>query len=105
MQHFFIGLILDEGGFIKGSSVQTPQAVQTILLAFLLGTGVLVGLALLITFTFHLNRDTHKIIVDEINRLKAGGSKEDVTLETKAVVEDLTGYKYEDIWQPTEVTT
>jgi len=30
--------------------------------------------------------------------LQSSGSNNDVTIETKRVVEDLTGYKYEKIW-------
>jgi oligogalacturonide transporter len=47
---------------------------------------------------FKLNKQTHAVLIQEIDRLKAGGSKEDVSAETKAIVEELTGYKYQDLW-------
>ncbi len=38
------------------------------------------------------------ILIDEINRLKAGGKKADVKPEVKVTVESLTGVKYEKLW-------
>lgn len=96
---FIVGLILQEGGFIQGSTVQTPEAVQTISYLFLGGTVGLLFIALVIAFTFRLNKQTHAILVNEIERLKANGSKADVTPEARAVVEDLTGHKYENVWK------
>ena len=60
---------------------------------------IFAALALIFAITFKLNKRTHGILVDEIDRLKAGGSKADVTPETKAIVENLTGHKYEDVWR------
>nr|VUD24448.1 inner membrane transport protein [Salmonella sp. NCTC 7297] len=54
--------------------------------------------------TFHLNKRTHKIFVDEVDRLKAHGLKQNVTPETRRVVEDLTGYAYEDLWNEPQKT-
>lgn len=54
--------------------------------------------------TFRLNKRTHKIFVDEVERLKAKGSKQDVTPETRLIVEDLTGHSYDDLWnEPQQV--
>lgn len=41
--------------------------------------------------------------MDEVERLKNNGSKEEVTPETKTIVENLTGYKYENVWKETVV--
>lgn len=46
----------------------------------------------------HLNKRTHKIFVDEVDRLKAHGLKQDVEPETRRIVEDLTGYSYDALW-------
>ena len=48
--------------------------------------------------TFNLNQHTHKIVKDEIDRLQGGGSKKDALPETKSVIEDLTGYPYDKVW-------
>ena len=33
-----------------------------------------------------------------MDRLQQGGAKEDVDPKTRAIVEDLTGYAYDEIW-------
>ena len=62
---------------------------------------MLLLIALWQALTFHLNKRTHKIFVDEIERLKANGLKQDVTPEARHVVEDLTGYRYDTLWGDT----
>lgn len=96
---FIVGLILQYGGFVKGRAVQPPQVMQTIAYTMVIGSIGLLVIALLFTLTFHLNKQTHLLLTKEIERLKNNGSKLDVDPKTKAVVEDLTGYKYEDVWQ------
>ncbi len=95
---FIVGLMLQSGGFVKGSQVQPEQAINTIATLLFAGTAGLLLLALWQAVTFHLNKRTHKIFVDEVERLKANGSKEDVTPETRRIVEDLTGYAYDKLW-------
>ncbi|CAI9391089.1 MULTISPECIES: MFS transporter [Citrobacter] len=95
---FIVGLMLQNGGFVKGSQVQPEQAINTIATLLFAGTAGLLILALWQAVTFHLNKQTHKIFVDEVDRLKANGAKQDVDPETRRVVEDLTGYNYDTLW-------
>ncbi|MFU0922836.1 MFS transporter [Kluyvera sichuanensis] len=95
---FVVGVMLQEGGFVKGSQVQPESAVNTIAVLLFAGTAGLLLIALWQAVTFHLNKRTHKIFVDEVERLKAKGAKRDVTPETRKIVEDLTGYSYDDLW-------
>lgn len=95
---FIVGVMLQEGGFVKGSQVQPESAVNTIAMLLFIGTAGLLLIALWQAVTFRLNKRTHKIFVDEVERLKAKGSKHDVTPETRRIVEDLTGYSYADLW-------
>ena len=95
---FAVGVMLQEGGFVKGSQVQPESAVNTIAMMLCIGTAGLLVIALWQALTFHLNKQTHKIFVDEVERLKAHGSKQDVTPQARHVVEDLTGYSYDDLW-------
>lgn len=53
---------------------------------------------LFFSFRVKLNDDNRKILSAEIERLRNGGSKDDVTPEAKEVVETLTGWKYEHCW-------
>ncbi|WP_413723193.1 MFS transporter [Sodalis sp. RH23] len=98
---FFVGVILQEGGFITGSAVQSPQAVTTIAMLLFIGTGGLLVLALCVALTFRLNKRTHTILVQDIERLKNNGDKRQVDPRTRAVVEDLTGYSYDRVWPDT----
>lgn len=101
---FIVGVMLQEGGFVKGSQVQPESAVNTIAMLLFIGTAGLLLIALWQAVTFRLNKRTHKIFVDEVERLKAKGSKHDVTPETRHIVEDLTGYSYDDLWnEPQQV--
>ena len=98
---FAVGLLLQSGGFVKGSLTQPQEAINTIATLLFAGTAVLLLIALWQALTFHLNKRTHKIFVDEIERLKANGLKQDVTPEARYVVEDLTGYRYDTLWGDT----
>lgn len=93
-----VGILLETGGFVKGAAIQSPEAVQTIVYTLVLVTASLLLISLGIAFTFKLNKRTHGILVDEIDRLKNNGSKADVDPETKKIVENLTGYSYENVW-------
>lgn len=93
-----VGFVLEFGGFVKGQTTQSPEAIQTIVYTLVIGTIVLLLIALFIAFTFKLNKQTHAILVNEIERLKNNGSKSEVDPKTKEVVEELTGYHYDNIW-------
>lgn len=93
-----IGWILAFSGFDKQLSTQTDPAKIGIMISFAIIPLICFIYSIYLIRTFNLNPQTHKIIKDEMDRLQAGGSKNDVDPETKHVVEDLTGYKYEKIW-------
>lgn len=95
---FIVGVLLQTGGFVKGSQVQPEGAVNMIATLLFAGTAGLLLLALWQALTFRLNKKTHKIFVDEIERLKANGAKCDVQPETRKIVEDLTGHSYDNLW-------
>ncbi|MDR3595323.1 MFS transporter [Clostridium sp.] len=96
---FIIGVVLQVGGFVKGQDVQSPQTVQVIGYVLLIGCVGLLVLSLILAFTFKLDKQTHQILINEVERLKNGGSKNNVDPKTKEVVEELTGYKYEYVWK------
>jgi len=96
---FFVGIILNSSGYIKGKATQSIEVQNAIMHILVFGTGILILLALLFALTFKLNKKTHSVIKNELERLKAGGSKKDVDADTSKVIEELTGYKYENVWQ------
>lgn len=96
------GILLEVIGFNSKTMLNygtTPHSIQFgIMLIFFVGPVLLVGWALWISRKFKLNRDTHEILKNEINRLEDGGSKAKVSPETKKVVEELTGESYDMVW-------
>lgn len=93
-----VGMFLDANGFVKGAAHQPLHTQNAISGTILVGAGGFILIALLVAMTFKVNKDTHKVIVDEIDRLKAGGKKKDATEKTKKIVKQLTGYDYSRVW-------
>ncbi|KAB7790163.1 MFS transporter [Bifidobacterium leontopitheci] len=93
-----IGLVLEATGFMEGAQTQPPQTVFALacLFSFVPIMICLVGIAF--TYRLRLNRENHELLLAEIARLRAGGSMADVTPETRAMVESLTGMPYERCW-------
>lgn len=96
---FAVGLILQASGFVKGRAVQPYSVMQTIAYILIIGCVGMLVWSIALAFTFKLNKQTHLVLLNEIKRLKANGSKDDVDPKTKEVVENLTGYKYENVWR------
>ena len=63
----------------------------------LFGTGGLI-ICLLVALTFKLNKQSHAIVLGEIERLRNGGSKKDVDPKVAKTVKDLTGVDYDKVW-------
>ncbi|WP_324029338.1 MFS transporter [Pantoea sp. JZ2] len=99
-----VGAVLEHNHFVKGQLIQPESALNAITGLLVFGTGGLLLISLYMTFKFKLTRETHRVLVNEIDRLKAGGDKADCTLETKEVVKALTGYDYEQVWQQDKCT-
>lgn len=92
-----VGMLLQAGGFLSGETTQSPDAVRTILFVMTLGTLALLAIGWVVSLRFHLNRDTHTVLMDEIRRFKEQpGTAPDA--ESRRIVEDLTGWRYELLW-------
>ncbi|HEY0211145.1 MFS transporter [Acerihabitans sp.] len=93
-----LGWVLVLGGFDKSLAVQADSAKLAIMIAFVAIPLICLIYSMYLIRTFNLNPHTHKVIKDEMNRLQNGGAKADVNPATQKVVEDLTGYRYAEIW-------
>jgi len=94
-----VGVVLSATGFDSTKSAQ-PWSAQVGIAAVLLGfTAVVLIICWIIDSRLAIDKHTDGIILREITRLQNGGSKADVDADTKAVVERLTGLKYEDCWE------
>ncbi|WP_083487297.1 MFS transporter [Limosilactobacillus secaliphilus] len=90
-----LGYVLEQAGFVKGAKTQPVSAVHAIVGVLTIGVGFMAIVGIIGIWRLNLNKERHKILLDEIARVHAGGSMKDVTPEARAVVEDLTGWKYE----------
>ncbi|MFD1672654.1 MFS transporter [Agrilactobacillus yilanensis] len=96
-----VGVILDASGYVKGAQnlLHEPKSAQEAIVGVLVfGAGGLILCALLVALTFKLNKKTHDVVSEEITRLQNGGSKADVDPKTREVVEELTGWDYDKVW-------
>lgn len=93
--------LLGLGGFVSGGKgqvvQQTPQAIHTLVLIMVGGPILVMVTGMIISWKFRLNAKTHEVLVHEVERLRAGATEAE-TPESKAIVEDLTGWKYERLW-------
>jgi oligogalacturonide transporter len=93
--------LLGLGGFVSGGKgqvvQQTPQAIHTLVLIMVGGPILVMVTGMIISWKFRLNAKTHEVLVHEVERLRAGATEAE-SPESKAIVEDLTGWKYERLW-------
>ncbi|WP_257009297.1 MFS transporter [Bacillus sp. 7884-1] len=95
---FLVSVALQEAGFVSGQGSQPESAVTMIISILLFGTLFFLAGGLIISYRYKLTKENHVILLDEIERLKNGGSKKDVTPEARQVFEQLTGWEYEKAW-------
>lgn len=91
--------VLAAGGFVTGSEVQ-PDSVVTMLTYVFCFVPIFFFCFLGLVFSFRVKLDDkkHDQLMEEVERLRAGGRKEDVTPEAKQLVEELTGWDYDKCW-------
>ena len=100
-----IGFLLEATGFVKNSQTQPDATIDMLLIMYTIVPIVIISFGLFTTFKFHLTQHTHRVIREEVSRLREGGSMADVTPETRKVVEDLTGHPYEKCWGNNDFVT
>lgn len=92
-----VGVLMEAGGFISGATTQSAQAVTTIATILGVGTIVVLALGILVSLRFRLDPRTHGVLMDEIERLRASDPTPPQS-EHKAIVEDLSGWRYDQLW-------
>ena len=95
MEGFLLGVGLAAFGFEKGAGTQTASAIDGVLVMTIVVPILLCVVIYFISRNLTLTKENHKLLVDEVHRIRAGGSTADVTPETRKAVESLTGWKYE----------
>jgi oligogalacturonide transporter len=100
---FLVGVGIEFIGYQStevGSKVlQTSETIYGIRMMFLIAPAVLLVIGFIISYGFKINPENHRLLMKEINRLKTGGTKEDVDSRTKEVVQSITGQSYDTLWR------
>ncbi|MFT4089947.1 MAG: MFS transporter [Asticcacaulis sp.] len=96
--------LMELGGYVAPSKaaagttvVQTPEAINSIVLVMIGGPILMMVLGAWMSWSFRLNAKTHAVLVHEVERLREGATQPE-TPESGKIVEDLTGWKYENLW-------
>ncbi|MDO6473844.1 MFS transporter [Alteromonas sp. 1_MG-2023] len=92
-----VGIILEAGGFISGAETQSNQAISTIVLMLAIGPVVVLIFGFWVSTKFKLSKETHEVLMNEIEHLKRGATTP-TSEENKAIVEDLSGFAFRDLW-------
>lgn len=94
---FIVGAVLSGSGFKEGLGQQSQGAIDAIVWIMVGGTIAFTLIALYSTYRLRFfNKESHQVVLSEIQRIHNGGSIEDVSPENKKVCEELSGWKYED---------
>ncbi len=93
---FLLGAGLALFGFEKGAGEQTAMAIDGVLVMTIVVPIIMCVIVYFISRNLTLTKENHKLLVDEVHRIRNGGKMEDVTPETRKAVESLTGWKYEE---------
>lgn len=103
-----LGVLLTAIGYVVPTADQIAQKAviqqsgNTLLLirALFIATPILlILLGILFARRFRITPETHAVLMKEIDRLKGGGRKEDVTPETRKICEQLTGLSYDTLYK------
>jgi oligogalacturonide transporter len=94
---FAVSQILDLAGLIPKSMSQPQSVVNAVLLIMGVGAIGVMVFGFIVSLRFRLNSATHAVLMEEIARFKNGADTAP-SPRNRAVVEDLTGWKYEDLW-------
>ncbi|MFP3727763.1 MFS transporter [Priestia filamentosa] len=95
---FLVSFVLQEAGFVSGKDVQSASALTAIIAILTIGTLIFLVGGFLISYRYKLTKENHTILLNEISRLKSGGSMSHVDTTTRKVVEQLSGWQYEKLW-------
>jgi oligogalacturonide transporter len=92
-----IGFMLQGIGFVPGAA-QSPETLSKFFAFFIGVPGVLILLGIVAATRFRITPRTAAVLRTELQRLRAGGRKEDASPETIATCELLTGRKWSECW-------
>jgi oligogalacturonide transporter len=92
-----VGQILQLSGFVAGATSQSSVTVHAIVAVMIGGTLAILAFGLWVSLRFRLDPTTHAVLMDEIERLRAGATTP-ASPQSGAIVEDLSGWRYDQLW-------
>ncbi len=88
-------------GYVPEAAYQRPETITGLRYLFFAGPFVVVLLGLILSLRFKITPYTHKVLMNEIQRLENGSPREEVDEETKRICETLSGLKYQNLYGST----
>jgi oligogalacturonide transporter len=92
-----VGFLMQAGGFVSGAPVQSDGAIHTIALLLGIGTVGMLGFGILVSTRFRLSPATHGVLMAEIEHLRSG-ARTPTSAQAGRIVEDLSGWRYDQLW-------
>jgi oligogalacturonide transporter len=89
--------VLNLAGLIPRTMDQPATVVSTVIAVVAVGPLAIMAFGFLVSLRFRLNSATHAVLMQEIERFKTRPATVP-SAEHRAIVEDLTGWKYEELW-------
>lgn len=96
---FMVGVMLSAIGFVSGAETQSAETLQSLRLFFVFAPLVMIIFGELAASRFKITPDTHRLMMDEIARLREGGERAAVDPEAKRICEQLTGLGYDQLYR------
>jgi oligogalacturonide transporter len=92
-----VGQVMQASGFVSKATTQSPTAIAAIVGVLGLGTIAMLAFGVMVSTRFRLDPRTHAILLDEIERFRAG-ERHPADANHARVVEDLSGWSYDRLW-------
>ncbi len=92
-----VGIVIEWGGFVSGETAQTSGAINTIATVMTIGPLLMLMLGFFVAGRFKLNKETHELLMKEIDHLKSGATAPS-SEHSRIIVEDLSGWPYAKLW-------
>jgi len=89
--------IFNAAGLVPNARTQSPEFVQVVVIVMVAGSLAVLLFGFAVSTRFRLNRETHGVLMDEIERFKRNDGTRP-TPENRAIIEDLSGWKYDELW-------
>ncbi len=97
-ESLLVSFVLVSFGFISSSKTQPSSVTIAILILFVGIPTFSIFIGCIASYRSKFTVEKHALLIKEVQRLKAGGSMDSVSQQTKDAFKDLTGFEYEKCW-------